>query len=169
MDARKKKSAAMNTVFGILLVLFSIYIIISSLSMKYFKSFIDGAGFFPLIIGCVLIGLGAVLTFIGINAGGFAELKEVLTGSFIMAFIRNEDTVRVLILLSMMVVYVFILLGNIPFVWATTIYLFFTFVYLKAYKKTWIIPGWLMSLITAIITSFVIFYAFKLGLGLTIL
>ncbi len=168
MADRKKKNAAINTVLGIFLVLFSVYIIISSLNMKFFKSFIDGAGLFPLIIGCVLIGLGAVLTFIGINAGGLTELKEVLTGSFIMAFIKNEDTVRVLILLSMMAVYIFVLMGNIPFVWATTIYLFFTFIYLKAYKKTWIIPGWMMSLITAVMTSFIVFYAFKLGLGLTI-
>ena len=168
MDDRKKKNAAMDTVFGALLVLFSIYIIISSLNMKFFKSFIDGAGFFPMIIGCVLLGLGAVLTFIGINAGGFAELKEVMTGSFLMAFIKNENTVRVLILISFMLIYIFVLLGNIPFVWATTIYLFSTFIYLKAYKKTWIIPGWLMSLITAMMTSFIVFYAFKLGLGLTL-
>lgn len=168
MDEQKRKSAAMNTVFGTLLVLFSIYVIISSLGMKYFKSFIDGAGFFPLIIGCVLLGLGGILTFIGINSGGFAELKEVMTGSFIKAFIKNEDTVRVVILLVMMAVYVFILLGNIPFVWATTIYLFFTFLYLKAYKKTWIIPGWIIALITSIATSFIVFYAFKIGLGLTL-
>lgn len=168
MDDRKKKNAAMNTVFGALLVLFSVYIIISSLNMKFYKSFIDGAGFFPMIIGCVLLGLGAVLTFIGINAGGFAELKEVMTGSFIMAFIKNENTVRVLILLSFMLVYIFVLLGNIPFVWATTIYLFVTFIYLKAFNKTWIIPGWLMALITALATSFIVFYAFKIGLGLTL-
>lgn len=168
MGEGKKKSAAINTVLGVLLVLFGVYIVISSLNMKYFRSFIDGAGFFPLIIGCVLLGLGAVLAFIGFNAGGFAQLKEVFTGSFLMAFIRNEDTVRVLILISMMAVYVFVLLGNIPFVWATSIYLFFTFLYLKAYKKTWFIPGWLMALFTSVTTSFVVFYAFKLGLGLTI-
>ncbi len=168
MDDRKNKNAAMNTVLGSLLVLFSIYIIISSLGMKFYKSFIDGAGFFPMIIGFVLLGLGAVLAFIGINAGGFAELKEVMTGSFIMAFIKNENTVRVLILLSLMFIYIFVLLGNIPFVFATTLYLFATFVYLKAYKKTWILPGWLMALITSMMTSVIVFYAFKLGLGLTL-
>jgi len=168
MGEKKKKTAAIDLVSGVLLVLFSVYIIISSLNMKFFKSFIDGAGFFPLIIGCVLLGLGAVLAFIGVKAGGFAELNEVMTGSFILAFLKNEKLLRVLILIAMMCVYVFILLGSIPFVWATTIYLFFTFIYLKAYEKTWILPGWLMSLITATATSFVVFYAFKLGLGLTL-
>ena len=168
MDDRKKKSAAMNTVFGALLVLFSMYIIISSLHMKFFKSFIDGAGFFPLIIGCVLTVLGGVLVFIGINSGGIAELKEVFTGSFMKAFIKNEVTIRVLILVALMAIYIFVLLGNIPFVWATTIYLFVTFVYLKAYKKSWIIPGWLKALVTAVLTSFIVYYAFKLGLGLTL-
>jgi len=168
MDDRKKKSAAINTVFGALLVLFSVYIIISSLHMKFFKSFIDGAGFFPLIIGCVLTVLGGVLIFIGINAGGFAELKEVFTGSYIKAFIKHETTVRVLILMALMAIYVFILLGNLPFVWATSIYLFITFVYLKAYKKSWIIPGWLKALFTSVLTSYIVYYAFRLGLGLTL-
>ena len=168
MDGGKQKSAAMNTVFGALLVLFSIYIIISSLHMKYFRSFIDGAGFFPLIIGCVLLGLGGVLTFIGINAGGIAELKTVLSGSFLLAFFKNENTIRVTVLVAMMAVYVFVLLGNIPFVWASSIYLFSTFLYLKAYHKTWIIPGWVMSLFTSVATSFIVFYAFKIGLGLTL-
>ncbi len=168
MEGQKKKSAAQNTIFGTLLVIFSIYVIISSLHMKFFRQFIDGAGFFPLIIGCVLLLLGGVLVFIGINAGGFAELKEVFTGSFIKAFITNEITLRVLILLVLMAVYVFILLGNLPFVWATSIYLFVTFIYLKAYKKSWIIPGWLKALFTSVLTSYIVYYAFKLGLGLTL-
>lgn len=168
MDGPKGKNAAMNTVFGALLVIFSIYVIVSSFGMKYFRSFIDGAGFFPLIIGCVLLGLGGVLVFIGLNAGGFAQLKDVCRGSFLLAFIKDERTLRVLILLALIAVYVFILLGNIPFVWATSIYLFCTFLYLKAYKKTWIIPGWVLALFTATATSFVVFYAFKIGLGLTL-
>lgn len=168
MDGGKNRSAATNTVFGMLLVIFSIYVIVSSLQMKFFRQFIDGAGFFPLIIGCVLLGLGGVLTFIGINAGGFAELKEVFTGSFLLAFLKHENTVRVVILVALMAVYVFILLGWIPFVWATTIYLFVTFLYLKAFQKKWILPGWVLSLFTSVLTSFVVFYAFKLGLGLTL-
>lgn len=168
MDGGKKKNAATNTAFGALLVIFSIYVIVSSLQMKYFKQFIDGAGFFPLIIGCVLLGLGGVLTFIGINAGGFAELKEVFTRSYILAFFKHENTVRVVVLVAMMAVYVFVLLGTIPFVWATTVYLFFTFIYLKAFQKKWRIPGWVLSLFTSVTTSFIVFYAFKLGLGLTL-
>ncbi len=168
MEEGKNRNAAINTALGAILVVFSIYVIISSLGMKYFRQFIDGAGFFPLIIGIVLLGLGGVLTFIGIRAGGFAELKEVLTGSFILAFIKNENTVRVLILLAQMAIYVFVLLGNIPFVWSTTIYLFVTFLYLKAFNRTWIIPGWVLALITSLATSFIVFYAFKLGLGLTL-
>jgi len=168
MDGGKPKKAAMNTGFGVLLCIFSIYVIVSSLHMKYFKQFIDGAGFFPLIIGCVLLGLGGVLTFIGINAGGLAELKQVFTGSFILAFIKNENTIRVVVLVAMMAVYVFVLLGNIPFVWATTIYLFITFLYLRAFQKKWIIPGWVLAIFTSVVTSFIVFYAFKLGLGLTL-
>lgn len=166
MEEKKTRNAAKDLVFGVLLVIFSVYIIISSFQMKYFKTFFDGAGFFPLIIGCVLLALGAVLTFIGIKSGGFAELKGVFTAAFLKNFFTNNRTVRVLILLAMMAVYVYILLGTIPFIWATTLYLFVTFVYLKAFQKVWVLPGWLVAAAVSVATSVVVFYAFKLGLGL---
>lgn len=168
MEEQKKRSAAKDLVFGCLLVLFSIYIIISSLQMKYLKTFIDGAGFFPLIIGCVLLTLGAVLAFIGIKAFGIQELKEVLHLSFIKEFFTNHRVMRVLILLAMMIIYMYILLGSIPFIWATSIYLFATFLYLGAFQKFWRLPGWVMAAIVSVATSSVVFYAFKLGLGVTL-
>ncbi len=168
MSEPKKRSAAINTALGITLIIFSIYVIVSSMGMKYFRSFIDGAGFFPFIIGWVLLGLGVVLTFIGLNAGGIAELKEVFTDTFLKAFVKNDSTVRVAILLGMMVVYVFILLEAIPFVWATSIYLFATFLYLDAFKRKTAYLGWLLALVTSLATSFIVYYAFKIGLGLTI-
>ena len=168
MNEQKKRSAAIDMVFGILLVFFSIYIIFSSLHMKFLKSFIDGAGFFPLIIGVVLVLLGAVLTFIGIKAGGVAELKEVLSTRFLKAFIKDDGTLRVLILVAMMAVYIFLLLELIGFLYATPIYLFVTFMYLKACKKLGPIPGWMMAAIISVATSMIVYHAFRLGLGVTL-
>lgn len=168
MDGQKKRTAAMDLVFGVVLVLFSIYVIITSTQLKFMKSFTDGAGFFPCIIGCVLLVLGAVLAFIGVKAGGVAELKEVLTGTFLKAFITNDSTIRVVILLGMMVIYMFFLVDWLGFLISTPIYLFANFMYLKACKKMGPIPGWVMAIVISILVPVVVYYAFKLGLGITL-
>ena len=167
---KKPKDAAKDLVFGVILLAFAIYIMIASLSMKFKDSFIDGAGFFPMIIGIVLAVLAVVLIFIGIKTGGAAELKEVLNGQFIAAFFKEDSTYRVLILIGMMVVYVYILMDllSIPFVWSSAIYLFANFMYLKACKKVGPIPGWVIALIISLAVPFIAYYAFKLGLGVTL-
>ena len=165
---QKKRTAAMDMVFGVLLVLFSIYVIITSTQLKFMKSFTDGAGFFPCIIGCVLLVLGAVLAFIGVKAGGVAELKEVLTGSFLKAFVTNDSTIRVVILLAMMFVYMFFLIDWLGFRISSAVYLFANFMYLKACKKVGPIPGWVIALIVSVVAPLVFYYAFKLGLGITL-
>lgn len=166
----KPKNAAKDLVFGVLLLAFSIYIMVASLGMKYKDTFIDGAGFFPMIIGAVLAILAIVLIFIGIKTGGVAELKEVLKADFIVAFFKNDSTYRVLILIAMMVIYMFVLLDllHVPFVWASAIYLFANFMYLGACKKTGPIPGWVMAIIISVALPFIAYYAFKLGLGITL-
>ena len=61
MNNKKNREPALDVVFSVLLIIFGIYIVLTSLGLKYFNSFIDGAGFFPCIIGSVLILLGAVI------------------------------------------------------------------------------------------------------------
>jgi len=161
MEGKKNRNAAKDFASGILLVLFGIYIIIESLNMKVYNTFIDAPGFFPLIIGIVLTILGAILALIGFRTGGAGELKEVLTGKFLKAFATDETTIRVLILLAMMAVYIYVLVGRMHFILATSIYLIANFLYLKAVKRWWI------SIIIAVVASVVIYYAFMLGLGIT--
>ena len=69
MEEKKSRNAAKDLFCGVLLVLFGIYIIIDSLGMKIYNTFIDAPGFFPTIIGAVIVLLGAVLAFIGIKLG----------------------------------------------------------------------------------------------------
>lgn len=168
MDGQKKRNAAIDLVFGAALVLFGIYVIISSLQMKFLKSFIDGAGFFPLIIGAVLVMLGAVLAVIGFRAGGITELKEVAGGSFLKAWFRDDRTLRVLILLAMMAVYIFLMIDLIGFLYATPVYLFATFMYLKACKKHGPVPAWVTAAVISAVATLVIYYAFRFGLGVTL-
>ena len=163
VEESKKRTAAIDFVSGLVLVLFGIYIVVDALNMKVYNKFVDAPGFFPTIVGAIIALLGAVLAFIGFKLGGVKQLKEVCNGPFLKAFITGEGTVRVVILTAMMVVYIWVLLGRIHFIAATSIYLAANFLYLKANRKWWI------SIIIAVATSAIVYYAFKLGFGITML
>jgi len=161
MQEKKERNAAKDFVSGLLLVLFGIFILFDAMNMKVYNTFLDAPGFFPAIVGGVITVLGAILAFIGYRLGGVAQLKEVLNGDFLKEFITSDGTVRVLILIAMMVVYIWGLLGRMHFIIATSIYLVANFLYLKAAKQWWI------SIIIAVITSVIVYYAFKLGFGIS--
>lgn len=161
MQKKKERNAAKDFVSGILVVLFGIFLIVDSLQMKVFNTFLDAPGFFPVIVGVVLIVLGAVLAFIGFKLGGINELKEVLDTAFLKQFITSDGTVRVLILIAMMVIYIWILLGRMHFIISTSIYLTANFLYLRATKHWWV------SIIIAVATSAIVYYVFDIGFGIT--
>jgi len=163
MQEPKQRNAAKDFVSGILLVLFGIFIIVNALNLKVYNTFIDAPGFFPTIVGAVIAVLGGVLTFIGLRLGGLTELKEVLNGEFLKQFFTSDSTVRVVILIAMMVVYIWGLLGRMHFIISTSIYLIANFLYLKATKYWW------LSIIIAVATSAIVYYLFKLGFGITML
>ena len=161
MKEKKERNAAKDFVSGILLVLFGIFIVVDALNMKIYNTFLDAPGFFPAIVGGVIILLGALLAFIGFKLGGMTELKEIMNGQSMKEFATSDGTVRVLILIAMMVIYIWVLLGRVHFIIATSIYLIANFLYLKAMEQWWI------SIIIAIAMSAIVYYAFKLGFGIT--
>ncbi len=161
MQKKKERKAAKDFASGILIALFGILIIVDSLHMKVFNTFLDAPGFFPVIVGAVIIVLGGVLAFIGFKLGGLQELKEVMNGKSLKEAVTSDETVRVLILIAMMVIYIWGLLGRIHFILSTSIYLTANFLYLKASKYWW------LSIIIAVVTSVIVYYAFKLGFGIT--
>ncbi len=164
---KKNREPALDAVFSILLIAFGIYIVITSLGLKYFNSFIDGAGFFPCIIGSCLTVFGIVLLYTAIRLGGFAQLKELVTGENIKAFFKNDTTIRVAILIAMMVIYMFVMIGNMHFILATSIYIFANYMYLDACKKIWVIPAWAVRAISAVVASTAVYYGMMIFLGIT--
>ncbi len=160
MQERKQRNAAKDFVSGILLVLAGILIVVDALHLKIYNTFIDAPGFFPTIVGSIIALLGAVLAFIGFKLGGAGELREVLNAKFLKAFFTGEGTVRVVILIAMMVIYIWVLLGRMHFILATSIYLTANFLYLKANRQWW------LSIVIAVLTSVIVYYAFKLGFGI---
>ena len=163
MEEKKNRNAAKDLFCGILLVLFGIYIVVTSLGMKVYNTFIDAPGFFPTIVGAVIVLLGGLLAFTGAKLGGVRELKEICNPAFLKAFFTNDSTIRVVILVAMMVVYIYVLLGRMHFIIATSIYLIANFLYLRATKQWW------LSILIAVAMSTIVYYAFKLGFGITML
>ena len=161
MEQKKNRNAAKDFFCGILLVLFGIYIVVTALGMKRYNTFVDAPGFFPTIVGAVIAVLGAILAYIGFKLGGAKELKEVCSGEFLGAFFKADSTLRVIVLVAMMFVYIYILLGRVHFIIATSIYLIANFLYLKAMKQWW------MSIIVAVAMSAIVYYAFLFGFGIT--
>ena len=163
MQEPKKRNAAKDLVSGVLLVCFGVYIIVDALNLKVYNTFIDAPGFFPTIVGAVIAVLGGILVFIALKLGGLRELKEVCNGKSLKAFLTDEATLRVVILIAMMVVYIWVLLGRVHFIAATSVYLIANFLYLKALERWW------MSVIVAVATSAIVYYVFKLGFGIIML
>lgn len=161
MQEKKDRSAAKDFVSGIALVLFGIFIFVDALNMKVYNTFLDAPGFFPAIVGVVIAVLGAIVAFIGFRLGAVAQLKEIFKGESLKTFITHEETIRVLILIVMMVVYIWGFLGRMHFIIATSIYLIANFLYLKATKYWW------LSIIIAVAMSAAVYYAFKFGFNIT--
>ena len=163
MQDKKERKAAKDLFSGILLVIFGIYIVHEALNLKIYNTFIDAPGFFPSIVGSIIAILGGVLAFIGFKLGGLREIKEICNFKAIKDFIVSENTTRVVILIAMMVIYIWGFLGRIHFIAATSIYLTVNFLYLKATEKWW------LSVIIAVLTSFIVYYAFKFIFGIIML
>lgn len=161
MGENKGRAAAIDFVSGIGLVLFGVYVAAEALGMKVYNHFFDAPGFFPTIVGAVIAILGGILAYIGFKLGGAKELKEVFNAAFLKDFFKSESTIRVIILVAMMAVYIYILLGRVHFIIATSIYLIANFLYLKAMKQWW------MSIIVAVAMSAIVYYAFLFGFGIT--
>ncbi len=159
MDGKKKSAADLFS--GIVMVVLGVYIVIEALGMKVYNTFVDAPGFFPTIVGAIIAVLGAILAFIGCKLGGWSALRQTLTPTNLKAVVTRESTVRVLILVGMMVVYIWGLLGRIHFIASTSIYLAANFLYLKANKRWW------LSIIIAVATAAIVYYAFKLGFGIS--
>ena len=71
------------------------------------------------------------------------------------------------VILVGILVYMFVLVGNIHFILATSIYIFANYMYLDACKKIWVIPAWAVRAITAVLASTAVYYGMKIFLGIT--
>ncbi|HHT80672.1 MAG TPA: tripartite tricarboxylate transporter TctB family protein [Spirochaetales bacterium] len=151
-----EKDLTGDILMGFLLMVGGVAIAIVALGMKVFRNFLDAPGFFPLILGCIFVLLGAALSFPALKKVGFSSVKATFSKTNLMEFFKNDKTLRVTVLLALMFTYAYILIGRINFTVATSIYLFLTMLYIKSTK-------WWLALIISIVASVAISVVFKYG------
>ena len=120
-------SSTEDLIGGVLLLALSIFVIFEALGMpeKGRWGFFMGPGFFPFILGVVLLFLTAALSISSIKERGYLNLKTWAQGVYMSTGSR-----RWLIITTLTGLYV-LLLGRVPFVLATFVYLSLVFFYLR--------------------------------------
>ncbi|HCG64629.1 MAG: hypothetical protein CVV48_10050 [Spirochaetae bacterium HGW-Spirochaetae-4] len=156
-----KKGSVSDFIMSILLLIFGIALIISSLNMKVFNTFLDAPGFFPMLLGIIFIFLGLMMLFSSIRRKGPQQLGHVFGKANMGAFFKHIEFKRVMILIGLMVVYIFGLIGRMHFAIATTIYLFCTMWFLKS---TGLVKNIIISVVASIVISVVFRFVFKIPL-----
>lgn len=149
MDKTNKMAAA-DLIMGIFLIIFGGLVILSSLNMKIYKTFLDAPGFFPFILGIIFIFLGLVMTLSSLRRKGYEQVKQGLNNFNLPYLFQNVQFRRVMILIMLMIIYIFILIDRINFTLATSLYLFATLYYLKSANLIKII---IISITTAFLIS----------------
>ncbi len=158
-----KKTTASDLIMGVILLAFGIFLIVESLGMKVFNSFLDAPpGFFPFILGIIFCLFGIVMVIGSIRGGGsVAATKATFRKDSLLALFLNPESKRVVILSFFMVVYIYGLIGRIHFAIATFLYLVVTFWYLKS--TTWL-KNIIISVLSAVLISAIFQYVFKIPL-----
>lgn len=155
------KMAAADLIMGIFLIVFGGFVIVASLNMKIYKTFLDAPGFFPFILGMIFIGLGTVMTLSSLRRKGLEQGKQDLKKFHLDSLFKSIRFQRVMTLIFLMVIYIFLLIGRLHFTLATALYLFFTLYYLKSASLIKIV---IISIASALIISYSFSEFFKIPL-----
>jgi hypothetical protein len=153
----REKLANADVLSSVILFALAVYTVISGLRMILFeetgtKVWYYSPGLYPVFVGSVL-GILSVMMFIKkYRAGGRINIKRVLGGKFRISF--KSPVIRLCIAIGLLVVYVFVLIGRLPFIASTFIYLSATMVVFRQNKMA----IWKLLLISACVATAI--YAF---------
>ncbi len=113
---------------GFLLMAFSAFVIVESLRMPYWEKdlFLMGPGFVPLLSGAALFFTSLAVTISAGTNGGWKDWKAWSNAQF-----RNEENVRLLVILALLSVFIFGLIGRVRFVVAVAVFHALIFTYLR--------------------------------------
>lgn len=154
---KKESLRKADVIFSIVLILLGIYVLINALKMPVTglpgtveQEFYIAPGFLPAIVAIVLIIMGLALLINGLKSGGKISKKDIIN---VIQAIKSENFVKSVIMIALIIIYTFILIGRLPFFWATFIFLTISMFFLRA--TSW----WRIILISAL-ASLIITYSF---------
>jgi len=127
--AKPDMEYAGELLLGLAMTAFSIFVIVEAVRMPQRGpgGLLMSPGFVPLLAGVVLLLLCSWLTVGAVRKGGYRQLGQSLQEG-----VADHENRRFLMILAIMALYIFGLLGRVPFIAATPIYYVLIFVYIKA-------------------------------------
>ncbi len=136
---------------GIAFFCFGLFVFLSGIHMCFFaltgtKVWYYSPGVFPCFIGVVLMLVSLILVLRKLRAG--ARLGKRAFASDDPPAARRY-ALRLLLAMGLFALYVFVLIGNLPFVLATFLYLTVTMILFRQDK----FPVWKLLLISAVVTG----------------
>ncbi|MGI6037845.1 MAG: tripartite tricarboxylate transporter TctB family protein [Limnochordia bacterium] len=156
---KTKALAAVDLLFSIVLALGSIWVIQEASRLRVFGSFYDAPGFFPFVMGWLIL-IGAVaLMFDAIKRGGIKQMKE--KRKELGQLRKHESMRRLLVLVALIGIYGFVLVPNMHYTLASTLFLVSIFLYLRSLKWYYTIA---LSVGVSVGISLVFHYALKIPL-----
>lgn len=154
---KKESLRKADVLFSIILIALGIYVLINSIKMPVTglpgtveQEFYIAPGFFPTIIAIVLMIMGLILLINGIRSGGMITKKDL--ENFIK-FIKSQIFLKSIIMVTLIVIYTFLLIGRLPFFWATFIFLASSMLFLRA-------TSWWKVIVISALSSLLITYCF---------
>lgn len=138
LDTNQGKQNKYDLIFSTILVIISIAILVYGIfifkTMKLGKgiAFYSSPALFPVFIGSVLLMLSLLLVkktfrYRNINIVDISSFKNSNLKTILSNY-RQSEPIRFIIELLLIAIYVFILIGNLPFYIATFIFLFFNMI-----------------------------------------
>lgn len=177
----KNKMAGADFLTSLVFIAVGALIFDMARDMKVFrKMIIISPGLFPMILGGVFVFFGVVICILSLRRGGFAEARRVFSFRYFSDVWRSPRFRKGITVFLLILAYVLffgneylarlnfhfnvgndIIPVNVGFIITTAGYLFLTFGYLKAMRRT-------TSLVVSVVAALVIFYSFNKGFGIPI-
>jgi len=147
-----KQMAKADFITSIAMILAGIFILAATLSFPRFAEWggiYSNPGFTPFLLILTLVGMNIYLLRRSLKRGG-SQIR--LTGEMVRNFFRAALVKRYLVCLGLFVLY-YVLLGRIPFIVDTALYLFLSILIFGGSR-------WLMALVISITTSVAVYLVF---------
>ncbi len=154
---QEKDVAAADVVFPAIVMILSVLAFYHAYGMRVPQTMLDAPGLFPMVMSS-LIFLTAVVVFVnGIRNRGWQKLKRFWSQDG--AIKGNVMLIRALVISALMLLYVYVLIPELPYFVASFVFLIALMLFLRSTKIIYIV-------VIAAVASYAIYYLFRHALNI---